>query len=255
MNAKSEIMIRAGMTRSELGLDDASPVDVFLLIQGIENLTVVCFPMGDRISGMCLKHSAPNAANVIAVNSDTTLGRQRFSIAHELYHLFYDENMRSVSSKKIGYIDGVEKEADCFASFFLMPPAALRTKINRLYAAKSSKNLSLRNIISLEQYFGMSHQATIIRLRDDGFISVDEAKSLINKSVKSIAAVMGYNTDLYCASSEEKRYRTYGNYIKQADEALKRRLISNGKYEELLLTAFRADLVYGDDEEGGEIID
>ena len=32
-------------------------------------------------------------------------------------------------------------------------------------------------------------------------------------------------------------------------------LISTGKYEELLLSAFRPDLVFGDDEEGEEVID
>ena len=47
---------------------------------------------------------------------------------------------------------------------------------------------------------------------------------------------------------------TYGRYIKQAEELLKRGLISDGKYEELLLEAFRADLVYGL-EEVGELVD
>ena len=49
---------------------------------------------------------------------------------------------------------------------------------------------------------------------------------------------------------------TYGNYIKQAERLLDDELISVGKYEELLLEAFRADLVFGDDEqEGGDVID
>ena len=48
---------------------------------------------------------------------------------------------------------------------------------------------------------------------------------------------------------------TYGNYINQVEELYSKGLISNGKYEELLLDAFRTDLVYGDEEEGGDIID
>jgi len=32
-------------------------------------------------------------------------------------------------------------------------------------------------------------------------------------------------------------------------------LISSGKYEQLLLTAFRPDLVYGNEVEGGELND
>jgi len=45
-----------------------------------------------------------------------------------------------------------------------------------------------------------------------------------------------------------------GRYIKRAEELLNRGLISDGKYEELLLEAFRADLVYGLDE-GGDLVD
>lgn len=41
---------------------------------------------------------------------------------------------------------------------------------------------------------------------------------------------------------------------RQADQLLNRDIISYGKYEELLLAAFRDDLVYGT-EEGGELID
>jgi hypothetical protein len=53
---------------------------------------------------------------------------------------------------------------------------------------------------------------------------------------------------------KEKERTTYGQYIKRAKELLKRGLISDGKFDELLLEAFRADLVYGVDE-GGELVD
>ena len=48
---------------------------------------------------------------------------------------------------------------------------------------------------------------------------------------------------------------TYGNYINQAEEVVSKGLVSFGKYEELLLAAFRSDLVYGSEEEGGDLID
>ena len=53
----------------------------------------------------------------------------------------------------------------------------------------------------------------------------------------------------------ERQYKTYGHYVKQAERLMERELVSYGKYEELLLDAFRADLVYGDDEEAGDVID
>lgn len=76
----------------------------------------------------------------------------------------------------------------------------------------------------------------------------------LNISVRRQAEAMGYSSDLYRPLHEEKQYRTYGHYINQADQLLNRDIVSYGKYEELLLTAFRDDLVYGT-EEGGELID
>jgi hypothetical protein len=59
----------------------------------------------------------------------------------------------------------------------------------------------------------------------------------------------------YRPTPEDKRYRTYGYYIQQAEKALEQGLISSGKYDELLLSDFRSDLVYGEEIEGGELLD
>ena len=68
------------------------------------------------------------------------------------------------------------------------------------------------------------------------------------------ALLLGYDDTLYCPLPEEKARMTYGRYIKRAEELLDRGLISDGKYRELLLEAFRADLVYGL-EDRSELID
>ena len=41
----------------------------------------------------------------------------------------------------------------------------------------------------------------------------------------------------------------------EAEELYEKELVSTGKYEQLLLTAFRPDLVYGEEFEGGELND
>ena len=48
---------------------------------------------------------------------------------------------------------------------------------------------------------------------------------------------------------------TYGHYINQAEQLISKGLISYGKYDELLMDAFRSDMVYGDGEEEGDVID
>lgn len=253
MISTADIMTKSIQLRTKLGEDANSPVDIFALVQDIEQLTIVYYPMGENLSGICLKGAAGN--NVIAINSSMSVGRQRFSLAHELYHLYFDKNMTAVCAQKIGVGQETEKEADLFASYFLMPAAALQTKVEMLKAKNNSDDLSIYDVIRLEQYFQVSHQAVLIRLRQDKLLNADAADTMISKGVRRLAESMGYSVELYKPLPVEKQYMTYGNYICQAEQVLKRGLVSDGKYEELLLTAFRSDLVYGDNEEGAEVID
>ena len=82
------LMTKSSLLRKQLGEDESSPVDIMGMAQRIDGLTLVYYPLGDRLSGMCVKSKRGN--KLIAVNSEMTLGRQRFSLAHEFYHLFYD---------------------------------------------------------------------------------------------------------------------------------------------------------------------
>jgi hypothetical protein len=66
---------------------------------------------------------------------------------------------------------------------------------------------------------------------------------------------LGFDAKLYLPTSEEKHYNTLGQYIKFAEELKDKSLVSNGKYEELLLDAFRSDIVFGLNDEGEEYYD
>ena len=249
----ARLMTQAAMLRKRLGEDSSSPINIVAMAQAIEGLTIVYYPLGENLSGMCIKGQEGN--NLIAINSSMTLGRQRFSLAHEFYHLYFDENMISVCAKKINSGKEIERSADMFASYFLMPDAALQVMAEKLASRHPDEELSLNDVIRIEQYFGVSHQAAVYRLMHTPFVSEAAGNSFLGEAVRSRAESLGYSSDLYRPSSEGKQYMTYGNYISQAEQVLEKGLVSEGKYEELLMTAFRSDLVYGDDEEGGDVID
>ncbi len=246
-----DLITKAEFLRKKLGEDNHSPVDIFSLVQRIEKLTIVYYPMGKTISGMCIKGT--NNKTIIALNSSMSLGRQRFSLAHELYHLYYDDNMLSICAKTIGSGDEIEKKADAFAAYFLMPRVALIEMIET-FLDKNNGKINVRDIIRIEQYFGVSHQATIYQLFNCQYITKNEMNKLLKENVKVIAETMGFSTDLYFPLSKEKQYCTYGYYIEKVNLLSQKELISNGKYEELLLEAFREDLVYGTNE-SGDLID
>ena len=150
------------MLRKQLGENSNSPIDIFALAQGIEKLTIVYYPLGENLSGMCIKGQRGN--NLIAINSAMTLGRQRFSLGHEFYHLFYDDTTISCCAKKIDFGKEIERSADMFASYFLMPDVALVEMAKRLVGKHPDPLLTLEDVIRVEQFFGVSHQAAVYRL-------------------------------------------------------------------------------------------
>ena len=97
---KMDLSNKALNLRKKLGIDSESPIDIFKLVQKIENLTLVFYELGKNISGVCYKGTN---SSLITINSEMSLGRQRFSLAHELYHLYYDDvKNSSVSTIFIG---------------------------------------------------------------------------------------------------------------------------------------------------------
>lgn len=246
MRSVNEIDSMAVNLRKELGEDSMSPIDIFAISKTMPELTTVLYPLGSNISGMCVKG---NGANLIAINSEMSLGRQRFSMAHEFYHLRYDtEVSKSVCLITIDCGDEKEREADLFASHFLLPSAALYN------ALKDCDSVSLEQVVWLEQHFGMSRQAILYRLKSEGKID----SNLYNKmqgDVQYSAAKLGYDTDLYKSTPQGSNMKTTGQYIRMADKLYSEEIISTGKYEEMLIDAFREDLVFGNDDEGDEIID
>lgn len=248
---KMELSNRASAIRKMLGEDESSPIDIFALAQSIESLTLVFYPLGKNISGACFRSER---SSIIAINSDMSLGRQRYSLAHELYHLYFDEEISStVCSSKIGSGNENEKKADQFASYFLMPPAALYRAVKK-YKDSANKSLSIEEIIRLEQYFGVSHQAMLIRLQEEGEISSTDV-ACMQSGIIMYAAKLGYDVSLYKPSLGKKRMMVLGHYVNLAEKLLQTDVISNGKYEELLLDAFRDDIVFGEETEGGDVID
>lgn len=247
---KLDLNTKAQELREMLGEDANSPMDIFSLASQIDKLTIVYYPLGENISGMCV---TDEKVKLIAINSAMSFGRQRFSLAHEFYHLYYDASSGfNVCSKRFDATSEVEKNADQFASYFLAPYKSLRVLVKNKCGGK---NPSLQNVIEFEQYFGLSHQAMLWRLVSEGYLTRLQLDTY-SHGVISTAKELGYDDKLYRPSPVEVQKRTYGYYLKQVESLRQKGLVSHGKIDELLLDAWRDDIVFGDEgETGGEIID
>lgn len=219
--------------RLDIGLNHDSPLDFFPVITNkLKNLTVVFLEMDEKISGACCR---VDSQQIIFINSKHPKGRQVFTAAHEIYHLFYEDAIFTICD--LNSNNEVEKTANQFASFLLMP-------INALYTYKKQNNIEkwdLNSIIDCEQYFQISHEALLYRLKISGDITSEEF-NLFKPNIKYNAQHRGYDLSLY-EPYIGKNY-TIGNYVRLVEEVYEKDLISNGKREEYLIQSYLSDLVY-----------
>lgn len=244
MRRAQELNSLALRTRRMWNEDGYSPIDIFAIVNGWKDkkITIVKYPMSLRISGMCTKEKGDI---VICINSTASYGRQRFTLAHELYHVLYEEDMqRAICDMNMnGNKSESERAADQFASYLLMPYDALLE-----YEPDKSK-WNLEKVIDAEQFFQISHQAMLHRLVCDNMLSNATADEYRSVTVSTVAAKLGYDKELYFPTNKNKQYFTTGEYIRKVEKMVEEDIISNGKREELLLEAYRADIVYNFDEE------
>lgn len=244
MKTAQELNSLALRTRRMWNEDGYSPIDIFAIVNGWKDkkITIVKYPLSSRISGMCTKE---NEDIIICINSTASYGRQRFTLAHELYHVLYEEDMQRVICDMSMSDDKSEseKEADQFASYLLMPYDAL------LEYEYDKTKWNLEKVIDAQQFFQISHQAMLHRLVCDKFISDESANEYKTITVSIEAAKLGYGKELYFPTAKNKQYFTTGEFIRKVEKMAEKELISQGKKEELLLDAYRADIVYNFDEE------
>ena len=246
MPDKLDLNTKAQELREELGEDANSPVDIFSLVNQIDRLTLVFYPLGKNIGGMCVRDEE---IRLIAINSAMSYGRQRFSLAHELYHLYYDdESGFNICSTKFDPKSENEKCADQFASYFLAPYKSLRTVFKKTVG---DGPLLIRQVIAMEQYCGMSHLAMLWRLISEGLLSAGMLEDY-SHGIISAAKNLGYDDKLYRPTPVELQKRTYGYYLKQVEKLREKDLVSPGKIDELLLDAFREDIAFGLEDDGQE---
>lgn len=228
-----EICEKANQCRRLWNIPENSPIDIFtVVLDKIENVTICLMDLEENLSGSSCKKKGQN---IIFINSKHPLGRQRFTLAHELYHLEYQEEFTNCD---INSDTEIEEEADQFASCLLMSNGALFN-----YEMENNiKEWTLDDVIQTEQYFQISHKAMLRRLKTLNKISEDTAEEYL-PDIKFNASIRGYALNLYEPYSNKKNL-VLGNYIQMTNKAYELNKISESKRDELLLEAFCDDIVY-----------
>jgi len=175
-------------------------------------------PLSDNFSGMSIRQEN---FQFMLINCAQSLGRQNFSVAHELYHLFVEPNndeyhvcMQTQISTE------TERKADRFASQLLLPDAGILSMIPEEELKVNS--IALPTVLKLEQFYFSSRHALAIRLRNLGLIDARKQDELM-QDVKRGARSFGFD----CALYEPSHPCVIGDYAELANQ-----LYSNGKMSE-----------------------
>lgn len=215
--------------RAKFLLGDRLPVDMesLLVDQGI--LTVYT-PMSESFSGMCLKYD--DKTNFVLINSNMVMGRQNFTVAHELFHLFVqDPREFEVHSCDINNPQSsVERHANSFASYFLLPTSGVVDIMQRIDCTKTTINPA--HIITMCGYFGVSYQAMLIRLNKILRLTEEKFNNLKVIQPVTFAQLCGLKTDVF--EVPQRNNIIVGDYASKAQSLYESGKISKGHLIELM---------------------
>lgn len=213
--------------REEAGYKNNEPVNLHSLLFKI-NIITYFKPLSENFSGMAFRYKG---FDFILVNSNQAVGRQNFTIAHELYHLRFQNDFETHRCD-ISNLNGdkkVEQDANTFASLFLLPEEAL---LNNIPEPELKKNrITLGTLLKLGQIFEVSHYFLLIRLKIIGLLSEERVQHHLSYSVKEQVHNYGLPLDLYEPGNHNKVIGDYGILAKNLFEHNK---VSESHYLELM---------------------
>jgi Zn-dependent peptidase ImmA (M78 family) len=241
---EEQIIKKAVEARREMGLSPDEPVDIFKILRDKENISIILERMIGNISGLFMRRGE---VGLIVINTANTLGHQRFAAAHEYYHFKYEEGMTYRICPFIKYDDdySVERDANIFASYFLMPQPGLDYYLRDRLVDR--KKLNISDLIFLENHFMISHQFMLARIRQMGIISESKLGEMESGVIRK-AKELGYTPEIYKPTPNKERI-ILSNYAEIAKDLLDQKLISFGKYESFMLEGGYERIIYGLDEE------
>lgn len=148
---------------------------------------------------------------VIVTNTNLTLGNERFTIAHEIYHLlqnrvYIKENRIIEEMVDRDNSNVIELMANSFAAELLMPGNDIKTYADRMTSNKS-RPFDSAIVIKLQQKYGVDYAAITNRLREIGYINESEQMELeklrhMEGELEKITKSLGYTNELNTQSKD-----------------------------------------------------
>ncbi|HVX30258.1 MAG TPA: XRE family transcriptional regulator [Nitrolancea sp.] len=190
--SKGEIAAWAERARRHYALDLAPLPELREFLEAI-GFNVFSIPFGaalNDISGLFFLH--PDLGPIMAINSDQNFRRRSFTLAHELAHGLFHYDRPAILCRSVD-ADPVERFAERFAAYFLVPGASLAEWLSDQRIAKV---MTPEDVVHLARYFGISYKAMLRRLREERLLGSPE-QQFADVHPDVLARALGYQVTAY----------------------------------------------------------
>ncbi len=230
IKSKSELDIekKAIAFRQGNGFSLTEPIRLKSLLLK-KNVLTIFKPLSEAFSGMAVR---VKDHRFMMVGTNQSIGRQHFTIGHELYHLFIQENFTSqkCNTGTFDKKDIEEYRADWFSAFLLLPEDGILQMIPDEELVKRGRVISLQTLLKIEHFYSVSRRALLFRLLKLRLID-DKQYNFYTTGIKKGAAQNGYQTHLYEHGNENE---IVGDYGILANELFTNEKISESHYLEMM---------------------
>ena len=216
--------------RLQVGLNPSESIHAKTLLRKL-GIMAMYRPLSEKACGLSMR-SVDGRGKFMLINSNNSRGRQHFTICHELFHLYYDEEPKPHICGTPGMEkDPAEINANAFASALLLPQAGVLESIPS--EEIMNRHITTATMLRVEQLFGVSHQSLCYCLRRLRLLTEDELQSHLEESmvIQDIASEYGYDLSLYQPGNEGV---VIGDFGEKARLLYEQERISEGHYVELL---------------------
>lgn len=213
--------------RRKAGYNSTEPVNFMILLKQLD-IIALFRPLSADFSGLSFKDGD---SMFMLVNCNHSLGRQNFTIGHELYHLYFDKDFvpHKCNTGLFPSKNANERMADIFASHLILPEEGILQYIPEEELIKDA--IKLHILLKIEQTYCSSRKALLSKLSKMELISKKYSESL-SVNVQSGARKFGYPLELYNSTTDNALVGAYGLL---ANNLLEQNKISEGHFRELMM--------------------
>lgn len=202
--------------REEWGLGEQPIANVTEVLEE-KGVKVRLTELPSKVSGLtCVARLAKGDCPIVLVNEQFSLERRRFTLAHELGHLFISEESADV-----------EKLCNRFAGAFLVPKTHLLSELGKKRTA-----IGYQEVVDLKKLYGVSASALLVRMEQVGVIAKQTLEYAFRTFAKSWRTKEPEELESSERRGEEERPNRFERLVYRA---LAEEYISRSKAAELLM--------------------